>query len=64
MLALEEYNEPLDQLMPDFLSTEDRLRLNAELTPNLFSAEMAVLIVPTLASESPPTDIPGADKAR
>ena len=63
--VLEEYSDPLVRLNPDFLIIEERLRLNAELTPNLFKAESAVFIVPALASESPPIDIvPGAEDAR
>jgi hypothetical protein len=59
----EEYNDPLVRLQPDFFTTEDRLRLKAELALKRFSAEIAVAMVPFDADESPPIDI-GADDAR
>ena len=64
---LDEYNESLVLLKPDFLITEDRLRLKGDPTPNFFKAEKALLRVPVLAAESPPMDIGpgvGADDAR
>jgi hypothetical protein len=62
--VLDEYSEPLVRLTPDLRMTDDRFRLNAELTPSRFKAEIAALIVAELSTESPTTDgPPGVDDA-
>lgn len=61
---LDEYKEPPVPRPPFLRTTEDRLRLNAELVPNFRRAEKALATVPELSTDMLTDAGVGAEEAR